>query len=134
MRVAVAARDKAGLQHFAIRVEIMVITLGGNQIVLLADPDGLVGNKLAVCLRVVVLALKLLQAVCELHAVHGHIELAVLGDDFLLAVFEVGHEHLAVLTVRELTLPLMPLLFLNFYNNEYNIYFLYTYTYLYISY
>ena len=56
----------------------------------------LVDSQRAVVLGVVVLAVQLIQPTCHLHAVNGEVQLAVLINDLLDAVLQIGDEHLAV--------------------------------------
>ena len=96
IREAVAAIDKASLEHFAVRPEVIPNTLFGNQPVLLADPDGLIGHQDIIILGVVILAVQLVQAVIQLDAVNGEIQLAVFFNDLLFPVFQIRDEHFAV--------------------------------------
>ena len=67
-----AAGDKTGLDQLSFSVERMPISLFGDQIVLLADPNCSTDYKDAIGLSIVVLAVQLVESVGHLDAVRFH--------------------------------------------------------------
>ena len=57
----------------------------------------LIDRKLLVSLDIVVVSVKFIEALGQLDAVYGEVELSVFADYFLLAVLEIRNKHLSVL-------------------------------------
>ena len=94
--IAVSTSDKAGSLQLARFVKSVPVALFGDQAILLTDPGSNSNNQNAVGLGVVVFSLQLIETIGHLHAVECKIQLAVLFDDFLLAVLQIRNKHLTV--------------------------------------
>ena len=93
---AILIGDKAGFLQSSRFVKDVPVALFGNQAIFLADPGSPANYKLAIGLRIVILAVQLVESVGHLNTVNRKVELAVFIDDLFDAVFQIRNKHLAV--------------------------------------
>ena len=94
--IAIRVGDEAGFLQSSRFVKDVPVALFGNQVIFLADPGSPANYKLAIGLRIVILAVQLVESVGHLNTVNRKVELAVFIDDLFDAVFQIRNKHLAV--------------------------------------